>query len=252
MAVDLLKRLRTRAVFAELTGAIEQALATHPGSDTASALWLLESLAHIWRDGELVEARTLTLGEFDGCLADLHATLFGSRLPCEAECVACEKRFEFVLKLPDLRRAIAREAESYVMDANGIVTAPSGRRFRLPCVADLAHIGAPDWLEQFLVEGDSDSDTLESEMDAAACILSQDIDAPCPECEASNTIRFDIARYLVDTLKGEGPFLWREVHLLAKHYGWSLEDILTLTRDVRRQLAGLIVADASARMRLAS
>ena len=89
-------------------------------------------------------------------------------------------------------------------------------------------------------------------MEAAACVLSQDIDAPCPECGKTNTIRFDIARYLVETLRGESAFLWREVHLLARQYGWGLDEIMTLTRDVRRQLAGLIVAESSARLRRAS
>ena len=118
MADDLSKALPTRAVFAELTGAIEQALAAHPGPDAASALWLLESLAHIWRNGELVEAQTLTIGEFDGCLANLHVALFGTRLPCEADCAACEQRFEFVLNLAELRLAIAKEAEDYHTDAD--------------------------------------------------------------------------------------------------------------------------------------
>ena len=246
------QRAPVRAAFAEITGAVEQALAVHPGPDAARALWLLDSLAHVWRDGDRVEAQTLTLGEFDGCLADLHVSLFGAQLPCEVDCAACDERFEFELDLADLRAAIAREAESYDVDADGVVSAPSGRRFRLPRVEDLAHVANSDWLLQFLVDGEPDTEAFEAEMESAACVLSQNIEAPCPVCRTSNTVRFDVARYLVETLVGEAPFLWREVHLLARHYGWALDVILSLTRDVRRQLAGLIVADASSRMRLAS
>ena len=252
MTVAAAHRAPIRAAFAGITGDVERALAVHPGPDAARALWLLDSLAQIWRGGERVEASKLTLREFDDCLANLHISLFGSRLPCEADCSACGERFEFEINLTELRTAIAREAEPYTVDRDGVVSAPSGRRFRLPRVDDLAHVTDENWLLQFLVDGDLDSGALEAEMDAAACTLNQNIEAPCPECGASNTIRFDITRYLVETLVGEAPFLWREVHLLARHYGWALDAILTLTRDVRRQLAGLIVADASSRLRLAS
>jgi hypothetical protein len=252
MAVESTQNVQVHVVFAELTGAVEQALAAHPGPDAARALWLLESLASLWRGGQKVDVQSLTLGEFDGCLADLYASLFGTRLPCEAECVDCEERFEFELDLFDLRRAIASEGEGFSIDADGIVTAPSARRFRLPRVADLTGIGKWGWLEQFVVAGDANAEALESEMEAAACVLSQDIEAPCPDCGKTNTIRFDIARYLVETLRGESAFLWREVHLLALNYGWALHEILALMRNVRRQLAGLVVAESSARLRRAS
>lgn len=252
MATESTPNQPVQAVFTELTGTVEQALTAHPGPDSARAQWLLESLASLRRGSEAVKVATLTVGEFDGCLADLYVSMFGNRLPCEATCTACQERFEFTLNLSDLRQAKAKEAEAFRIDADGIVSAPSGRRFRLPKVADLIGIEKADWLEQFLVNGEWLAEALESEIDAASCVLSQDINAPCPHCEKPNTIRFDIARYLVETLRSESPFLWREVHLLARHYNWALHDILSLTRDVRRQLAGLVVADSSARLRSAS
>ena len=92
---------------------------------------------------------------------------------------------------------------------------------------------------------------MEAEVASAAPVLSQDLSAACPHCEAANSVRFDIADFLLRTLAAETPFLWREVHLIARSYGWSLQEILRLPRAVRRQLSGFVVADSSA-MRLAS
>ncbi len=246
------------AVFRDLTGADEVALAEARDSPQARARRLLEVLAAgLWRDGLPVALDELTLGEADGLLADLHAQLFASRLPCEAACAHCGARFEFTLDLPELRARLREAAASAARaEADGTLRAASGRRFRPPRLADLARLeaeGAEAWLRALLIEGPFESEPFEAEMAAACPVLAQDIAAACPDCGAANRVRFDMARFLVETLAGEAPLLWREVHLIARAYGWGLAEILALTRPVRRQLAGLIVAEAApARLRVAS
>jgi hypothetical protein len=245
-----------RTGFRELTGLIEKRLAAHPGSAQARALWLLDTVSTGYsRDGEPVTLPDLTLAECDACLADLHVSLHGTRLPCESRCSACGEPFEFAFDLGELRQRLGSERGEFTFREDGSVKAPSGRIFRLPCVRDLGAMasgGNKDWLRSFLVDGHFDATELESEISAAGPVLSQDITASCPECEATNRVRFDIAQYLVETIVGESAFLWREVHLIARGYGWGLEEILDLGRTVRRQLAGLIVSEASIRLRAAS
>lgn len=246
---------RVEVSFRDLTGAVETGLAACAGGAQDRAAWLLETMAaQVVRGGAGVAVGALTLAEFDGCLADLFDRLYGGQLPCESACPACGERFEFELSLAEFRaRAAAESAGARVAD--GVVKAPSGRLIRLPCVADLGllpAVGREAWMRSLLLDGPFDADAMEAEIAAAAPVLSQDLTAPCPACGTAHTVRFDMARFLVDTLDGEAAFLWREVHLVARTYAWGLADILSLPRGVRRQLAGLIVAEAQPRLRAAS
>ncbi len=241
--------------FAPLTGAIELGLAQQTGAAQARARWLLDRLATgLARDGAEIAVADLTLAQFDALLALFYRAHYDDLLPSQARCSACAAKFEISFRLSDVQAGLAEGAAAFGGPHAGRLTAPSGRVFRLPRVADLARLrpdAADDWLRGFLEAGDFDSDALQDEIVQAGPMLSQDIAATCPDCGNDNTIRFDLAGFVVDTLAAETPFLWREVHLVARQYGWALNDILSLPRDVRRQLAGLIMADAP-RARLAS
>lgn len=242
------------AVFRDLTGADEASVAAASDGAEPRARRLLEAaLAGLWRGGAAIAPGDLTLAEGDGLLADLYERLYAPRLPCRASCTACGARFEFTLNLPDLRAQLDDRPR---LAPDRTLRAPSGRRFRLPRLGDLDRLateGPEDWLRSFLVEGPFEAEALENEIAVASPVLSQDFAAPCPDCGAANRVRFDMASFLVETLAGEAPLLWREVHLVARAYGWGLAEILSLTRPVRRQLAGLIVAEAApARLRVAS
>ena len=238
-----------------LTGAVEQGLAVHPGGVAERARWLLERLVGgLTRRGEAVDVSDLTLCQSDALLAGIYRQLYGEAIPAQAQCGGCGTGFEIGFRLRDVEAALWQEAAEFEGAHEGRLTAPSGRVFRLPRVADLAALtdaGRDEWLRGFLVDGPFDPAALQDEIDRAGPLLSRDIDAACPECGKANVVRFDMAAFLGDTLAGEGPFLWREVHLLASRYGWALNDILALPRETRRQLAGFIVAEAP-RTRLAS
>lgn len=244
-----------RFTFAPLTGHVEQVLANSSGTPQHRAKWLLETMAPgLWRGGETIAVSDLTLCEFDACLGALYQHLFGDALPSQAQCQDCGEDFELTFSLAEFQSRLMQQSEPYGGPSAMDITAPSGRVFRLPRVADLNALDEknPDtWLRQFLVSGAFDADALQVEISEAGPVLSQDITAPCPNCEHKNSIRFDLAAYLLDALSQDAGFLWREVHLIARQYGWGLTDILSLTREVRRHLTRLIVADTN-RMRLAS
>lgn len=239
-------------VFRPLTGRDEADLALFTGSAEEGAIWLAERLL----DGAATTApplRDLTLSEFDDLLHHLLTALVGETTHCRATCTACRSGFEFHLDLARVRTML-REAASAVPVIDGVATDPeSGRRFRLPSVADMTTLreeGPETWMRSLLVEGEYSLE-MEAEIARATPVLAQDFDAPCPECGAANTVRFDISGYLMRALRRDAGFLWREVHLLARTYGWPLDQILGLPRNVRRELAGLVVSD-STRLRVAS
>lgn len=234
--------------FRSFDGRVEAGLAEAGGAAEARAAWLVGRLAEEIRRGvETVGVEALTISEFDAVLAHLQRVLVAERPACQARCRACGEAFEFALDLAAMQAALAREA-GVVPVADGIATDPaSGRRFRLPLVKDLPRLrteGAGAWLRALLVEGPF-APEMEAEIARAAPVLTQDIQAACPECGAANEVRFDIARYLVQSLSGDAGFLWREVHLIARAYGWPLSEILALGRDVRRRLAGFVIADST-------
>ncbi|HEV8486721.1 MAG TPA: hypothetical protein VGV87_24460, partial [Blastocatellia bacterium] len=80
-------------------------------------------------------------------------------------------------------------------------------------------------------------------------LLDLDLDAVCPHCGARQTVRFDIQSYLFRALGYERQFLNHEVHCIARSYGWSYEEILSLSREDRRTFVGLIQSDRQARGR---
>mgnify|MGYP006950256413 CR=1 FL=1 len=241
--------------FAPLSGAVEHGLAQQSGSAQSRARWLLEAVvAGLARDGAPLALADLTLAQFDALLAAFYRVHYDDVMPAQARCGGCDEPFEISFRLSDVQARLAVGAADFAGDPHGALTAPSGRVFRLPRVADLAALdpARPEaWLRALLVDGPFDAEGLQDEIAQAGPVLSQDITAACPDCGHGNAIRFDLAGFLVQTLDGEAAFLWREVHLLARHYGWALGDILSLPRGVRRQLAGLIVVDAP-RVRLAS
>jgi hypothetical protein len=242
--------------FRELTGHHEKMLPEMAISLQSKALWLAQSLATtVFHAGDPIDFDTLSLSEFDACLAHLYTALYGSNVPCEAACEACDERYEFTLDLHQLQSQIQSGLQGFTLqDDATVLSKSSGRRFRLPRICDLSNLNPKkpeNWLQDFLEDGDFDFHAFEEELELANPVLSQDIIAACPECEHENKVRFDIARYFMETLENESGFLWREVHLLAHRYGWGLDEILNLSRPIRRQLAGLVVADRT-NFRLAS
>ena len=142
-------------------------------------------------------------------------------------------------------------------DERGTFLLPDGRRIRAPTVGDVEHavrsVDIAALRHACVLEGDADADPelLDAALEAAAPALTRDVAATCPHCAAAQPVRFDLANFLVASLARERPFLLREMHLLARAYGWSLAEILSLNRDDRRALARLCEAERAAARRAA-
>ena len=200
----------------------------------------------------------LTIAEYDRLLAAVFEALYGDQVEARTQCAACSEPLDISLSLAALAAAPPDVAiELAGPDERGTFLLPDGRRIRAPTVGDVEHavrsVDIAALRHACVLEGDADADPelLDAALEAAAPALTRDVAATCPHCAAAQPVRFDLANFLVASLARERPFLLRETHLLARAYGWSLAEILSLNRDDRRALAGLCEAERAAARRAA-
>lgn len=215
---------------------------------------LLERLL-IGPDGKAVDVTALPVAVHDRLLASLYTLEYGKDVSCQATCGACAQMFQFRFALPDLLESQDEAAAvAGLPGGDGRWQTPSGVRLRPPDLRDAA-AGAPEGLLAVIAEAPFPAEEVEALaafLEQASPILAIDLDSACPGCGASQSIAFDLARFLVRALAGERPFLIREVHLIAARYGWSHSEIMALPRSDRRAFATLIESERSAGLRRVS
>ncbi len=200
----------------------------------------------------------LALCDRDRLLAAVYMDCFGDCIECVAECSDCNKLFDMAFSLRVLiDRADDAPADGiHGPDEDGFFTLADGARFRLPTANDLC--GAMECseeeaenalIERCVVDGDIavDPARLEAAMAAVGPMLVTDLDATCPNCDSKQSVQFDIQSHLLRALAQERRFLTHEIHWIARTYGWSLHDILSLPREDRRNFVRLIESNRGAR-----
>jgi len=200
----------------------------------------------------------LTVAEYDRLLAAVFEALYGDQVEARTQCAACAEPLEISLSLSALAASPPDvDIELAGPDENGAFLLPDGRRIRAPTVGDVERAvrsgDAAALRRACVLEGDADAspELLDAALEAAAPALTRDVAASCPHCGSAQSVRFDLATFLIASLARERPFLLRELHLLARAYGWSLSEILSLSRDDRRALARLCEAERTAARRAA-
>lgn len=206
------------------------------------------------------KAKELAVCDCDRLCAALYLSYFGEQIEGIAICRDCSESFELSLSLPELMADLEARAVANATgpDEGGIYTLPDGRRFQLPTAGDQQSVAGLDpedalaaLLDHCVVEGDpkENPELVQAAMDAVGAVLDLDLDAPCPKCGASQTVRFDVQTHLLRALAQEKRFLNHEVHRIAMTYGWGYGEILRLTREDRRAFARLIESDRTPRRR---
>ena len=202
------------------------------------------------------KASELAVCDCDRLFAALYRRYFGEQIESTLSCQSCNESFELSFALPKLVATLENQPPTEVTgpDNMGLYTLPDGRRFRLPTASDQYSViglepeqAVTALLQRCLVEGDPDQNTeaLEVAMDEVGAVLDLDLEAHCPECDASQTVRFNMQTYLLLALTHEQRFLNREIHHIARAYGWGHQEILNLTREQRRTFVQLIEAEAA-------
>jgi hypothetical protein len=196
----------------------------------------------------------LSIGQRDTHLSIVRQATFGSQCTGFAECPACQERSEFTFDLADIHTVSGQIPADAPLE--GTLTFEDYElRFRLPNSLDLADIArfrdvlaARNLLIQRCVlqisqHGDelAMADLPESVMAVLAERMGKcdpqaevQLNLSCPVCDNSWSAMFDIVSFFWSEICVQAKRLLREVHTLARAYGWREADILSLS-VARRQ-----------------
>lgn len=200
----------------------------------------------------------LPIGQRDARLSQVYEQLFGPTLEAFAECPRCAERLEYGLATRDLCADPATAAAPELT----LVSGDLSLRLRLPNSLDLRAAGRCGdldaarrlLLERCVVEATSGGCAVPAQalppeaVEQIEALLAQadpqaesQIDLTCPACGHGWTVALDIAAFLWTRWNGLARRLLREVHVLARAYGWREADILALSwirRQAYLELAG--------------
>jgi hypothetical protein len=204
-----------------------------------------------WPESRAEELRALALGRRNVQLLELRERLFGRQLEAFADCPNCDESLEFVLSTDALRAMSTNEpapAELLLETEYGAL------RFRLIDSGDLsaasqcASVAEARALlvERCVIEasGELSEGVIERLAEAMAAndpLAETLIDLTCPACKETWQIAFDIATFLDSEIDAAARALLREVHMLARAYGWSEAEILSLPPRRRRDYLELLL-----------
>lgn len=203
----------------------------------------------------------LSIGRRDALLFAVRERSFGPRLQSLAECPACGQRVEFAF---DSDRIDSAD------DLLGTPEPPDELKFdgcrvtyRLPNSLDLALVAgcgdeaeAREELFRRCVlrarRGDEEvpaadlpeevRGALSSRMAERDGVAEIKLDLSCPACGRSWQALFDVASFLWIEISAQAGRLLREVDALARTYGWSESDILSLSTPRRQFYLSLLQA----------
>ncbi len=190
------------------------------------------------------------LGRRNQALAQLHAECFGTALQGWTVCDRCGEKMEFAV---DCRSLIERQREG---SSAPIVF--KGRAFRVPNSRDLARIAGERDTDAAALrlrdscriedarkdEDDSglsmawsgeELEELGDKMILADPLAEIALAFECPTCKSASEEAIDLPAFFWAELEAYARRLLREVHILAAAYGWSEDEILSLS-DSRRAI----------------
>jgi hypothetical protein len=228
----------------ELLRAWEACIDMHPAE---RALYLLAS-ANPESKEELCK---ICIGKRDALLLALQEEIFGGILHSTAVCPECGQMLDLEFRSSDIsssREADPAEEISLRFDGFEI-------RFRLLRAGDLLEISASSdensardmLLEMCILDVRKDgSYTAWNDLPPEAVKAVEErmaladpggvtlMDIRCPDCEQSWTEVFDIVSFLWREIDAWAKKTLREIHIIASAYGWSEDEILSLSPLRRR------------------
>jgi T4 bacteriophage base plate protein len=218
----------------------------------------LTLLAFACPDKSADDLAALSIGQRDTYLLKLRELTLGSQMESYAECPKCAERLEFTINVADIRVAesMATVNQEYILTSGEFQL-----RFRLPNSKDLAAvvgyqdvnmvrrlIGLRCVLEVkrdgvAVTDGELPPDVINqlakqmAECDPQAEVL---LNLDCPACNHNWQVIFDIVAFFWSELSAQAKRLLREVHILARFYGWREADILAMSATRRQFYLDLV------------
>jgi len=216
------------------------------GSDqslTGRALGLLAATAP---DSPAEVHARLPIGVRDSRLLGLRAELFGVEVAAVTECPACDETLDVQFDLRSLlweQDLVADDAQ----DAGHLAVRGYDITFRLPTSADLLAVtadGEPTYdalLERCILSTrlhgtETPLSSLPADVVAAVCdrmeasdpVARIELALTCPSCDQVWSSLFDIASFLWTEVDAWARRTLRDVHTLARAYGWREAEVLAL------------------------
>lgn len=199
------------------------------------------------------------IGQRDSRLLDLRETLFGPQLQTVTRCPNCTAQLEANFMVADIREPLGTTpSEMFKLRTGGYVV-----EYRLPNSEDLLAVSsfenvsnareqllrrciasirrpsrrrAPDQLPAEVI------DALEADMARHDPAADTQIALRCPACGHEWQASFDVVSYLWDELEDWAQRTLADVHLLARAYGWTEGEILSLSPTRRQQYVEMVRA----------
>jgi hypothetical protein len=192
----------------------------------------------------------LPLGSVTESLLELRVASFGGRIAGHVACERCGERLQFTLDAGELLRpdpgdgAVPRLAEV------------AGLRIRAPTLRDLAAIAdesdtdraAHRLLGRCTLRGDCEhvgDDALHAVEEALEALdpnADLVVTLQCVACGSECSAQLDAGTLLWDEIEAHARALLREVHELARAYGWSEAEILGLAAARRARYLAMVGA----------
>jgi len=198
------------------------------------------------------ELADLTIGERDARLLRLRTLVLGAGTNGFAECPECGERVEFPVDT-----ATFAHPQNVVETAREIEVNGTRVQFRLPTSRDLAEVVAAPGEAQGLhrligrcvIEPSSTRD-LPNEIVEAVSEAMQEADPQaeiivslsCPGCGRCWELLFDIAHFFWKEIAAQARRLLCEIDALARAYGWTEREILSLSAQRRQTYLELVAA----------
>ncbi len=226
-------------------------------------------LAAVYPEHSIEQLAQWSVGQRDSCLLTLQERLFGSQLNGVTICPQCRQRVELAFNVSDLR--VEPTKVGPIVPVGGVMTLTAeGYRvhFRLPNTLDLEAIETSadinSMREQLLRrcitsvmwegvekgDGEPVSNPTQLPMTLVDAIAERMVEADpqgdtrfalsCPDCNHEWFSTFDIATYFAGEIHNWAKYLLREIHSLARAYGWREADILAMTPRRRRAYLELL------------
>ncbi|MGZ3445570.1 MAG: T4 family baseplate hub assembly chaperone [Myxococcaceae bacterium] len=197
----------------------------------------------------------LPIGRRDALLLELRARTFGPKLEVLVPCPKCGERLEMALTVDELR-VPAPEAPRGLLELEGWAL-----DYRLPDsndLAALAHLKDPRvararLLQRCMREARSQGQPVsltsvpEEVLAALAARMAEEdpqaditFRLDCPDCNHTWRAAFDILSFYWSELETQARQLQREVHELARVYGWTESTILSMSAVSRQRYLELV------------
>ena len=197
----------------------------------------------------------IPIGRRDAALLELRAEVFGNWFESLVNCPECDEPFEIGFQAGDITASETEQSETHHIQLDGYQI-----EYRLPTSRDLLTLSKSEsgnrvdqllsqcvlQIRQYKQSVELSSVPLATRQRISTAMAAADPQADvqlaleCTECGHRWSPRFDIVGFLWAELSAWCQRLLAEIHLLAKSYGWSEREILTLGRWRRQIYLGMV------------